>query len=79
MHCLHAGHRILGDDKYGSEAESAQDRAMGIQRLCQHADRIALPEGVIYESPIPQDFRRIWQDLSRASAGGSVPSATEDG
>lgn len=79
VHCLHAGHRILGDAKYGSEAERDRDKTMGILRLCLHAERIVLPGDVVYEAPIPQDFLRIWQDLVRVDAQGSAPPPAENG
>ncbi len=68
VHCLHAGHGILGDDKYASEPERVADKAAGIQRLCLHADRIVLTDGSAFDAPLPADFQRIWERLSRVDS-----------
>ena len=64
VHCLHAGHGILGDEKYATESELEWDRRHGIERLCLHAERITLPEDAgSYQAPLPEDFQQIWQRL----------------
>jgi 23S rRNA pseudouridine955/2504/2580 synthase len=79
VHCLHAGHGILGDDKYASEAERAEDRARGIQRLCLHAERIVLPDGLVYTAPVPGDLLKIWHALGGRDGSDSAGPATENG
>lgn len=64
VHCLHAGHGILGDEKYATDAERAADQAAGISRLCLHAERIVLPGDVVYAAPVPGDFERVWKKLA---------------
>ncbi len=77
VHCLHAGHGILGDEKYAGETDREWDRREGVGRLCLHAERITLPEGAgTFVAPLPQDFARIWQRLEGAGSVGSTP---EDG
>jgi 23S rRNA pseudouridine955/2504/2580 synthase len=77
VHARHAGHSLLGDEKYADDAERAWDRAEGIGRLCLHAERIALPDGAgVFEAPEPNDFRRIWQRLAEPA---SAVGAAEDG
>ncbi|MGD8832023.1 MAG: RluA family pseudouridine synthase [Pseudomonadales bacterium] len=74
VHCRAAGHSILGDAKYASEAELAWDLARGVRRLSLHASRITLPEdgGVrTFEAPMPAELHTLWQRLER--------SAPEDG
>jgi 23S rRNA pseudouridine955/2504/2580 synthase len=77
VHARHAGHSLLGDEKYADDAERAWDRAEGIGRLCLHAERIALPDGAgVFEAPEPNDFRRIWQRLAGSASAAGV---AEDG
>lgn len=61
VHCLHAGHGILGDEKYSTDAELAGDRDAGVTRLCLHAEKIVLPGEFAFEAPVPVEFERIWQ------------------
>ncbi len=77
VHCRHVGHGILGDEKYGSDAEQAEDRALEITRLCLHAQRIALPDGTVFEAPVPEGFQRIWRRLEQAETAGSTGTVTE--
>ncbi|NCP63103.1 MAG: 23S rRNA pseudouridine(955/2504/2580) synthase RluC [Paraglaciecola sp.] len=41
VHCLHAGHPIACDDKYGDEAFSQKMNKIGLQRLFLHAHSLA--------------------------------------
>lgn len=77
VHCQHVGHGILGDEKYASDADLASDRAAGIHRLCLHAERIVLPDDVVFEAPVPEDFARIWTALERLGSDGSAGSAAK--
>lgn len=77
VHCLHAGHGILGDEKYATDAEKAWDADHQIHRLCLHAERITLPkEGGTFEAPLPEDFLEIWR---RLDGPGSGAGAAENG
>ena len=77
VHCLHAGHGILGDEKYARAADLSADRAAGVSRLCLHAERIELPGESTFEAPLPADFRRIWE--KRLQSVGSAAGPTENG
>ena len=79
VHCLYAGHGILGDDKYASEADRAADRAKGIQRLCLHAARIVLPDGMVFTAPIPDDLEEIWYALGGRDGPDSAGSVPKNG
>jgi len=67
VHCQHAGHPLVGDDKYGTDATLALAGAHGIRRLCLHAERVRLPwddgELVVQCQP-PEDFEAAWRSLS---------------
>jgi 23S rRNA pseudouridine955/2504/2580 synthase len=64
VHLAHAGHPVLGDDKYGDFALNRQWAREGVRRLLLHARRIAFRhpatgEGVALESPLPEDVARF--------------------
>lgn len=40
VHCLHAGHPIAGDTKYGDDAFNREIRAQGLNRMFLHAARL---------------------------------------
>lgn len=64
VHLAHAGHPILGDEKYAPPERREAARARGVGRLCLHAASIAVPdwregrEGEMrrFEAPLPEDF-----------------------
>lgn len=66
VHALHAGHPIVGDDKYGRDDFNKQMRQMGFKRLFLHAAALRIPtlDGawLEVEAPLPDE-------LSRALAG----------
>jgi 23S rRNA pseudouridine955/2504/2580 synthase len=62
VHMAHAGHPILGDDKYGDFALNRTLAKQGVQRLLLHAARLAFKhpvsgESVKLESPLPAHMR----------------------
>jgi 23S rRNA pseudouridine955/2504/2580 synthase len=62
VHLAHAGHPILGDDKYGDFALNHDLAKQGVKRLFLHAARLAFKhpasgEKVQLESPLPPDMR----------------------
>jgi 23S rRNA pseudouridine955/2504/2580 synthase len=62
VHLAHAGHPILGDDKYGDFALNHNLAKQGFKRLFLHAARLAFKhpvsgEKVELESPLPADMR----------------------
>jgi 23S rRNA pseudouridine955/2504/2580 synthase len=64
VHLAHAGHPVLGDDKYGDFELNAALAKEGAKRLFLHAGRIAFahPAGgarMVLEAPLPSDLRRF--------------------
>jgi 23S rRNA pseudouridine955/2504/2580 synthase len=62
VHLAHAGHPILGDDKYGDFPLNREMVKQGVKRLFLHAARLAFKhplsgENVTLESPLPGDMR----------------------
>jgi 23S rRNA pseudouridine955/2504/2580 synthase len=44
VHLQHAGHPILGDERYGDEAANREARELGLKRLFLHAQSIAFAD-----------------------------------
>lgn len=68
VHAAHAGHPLLGDDKYGSREGGALARHLGLTRLFLHAESLTFPEPssgrpVQIRAPLPDDLTGV---LSRA-------------
>ena len=63
VHCLHAGHAIAGDDKYGSDNDNQTFKEQGLKRLFLHAASIEfeLPDGQMLkvEAPLPEELQRV--------------------
>lgn len=67
VHAFASGHGIVGDPKYAGEGQEARCRALGITRLCLHAETIAFEwEGrrLRFSAPRPAEFSEIWQRLT---------------
>lgn len=63
VHAQHAGHSLVGDEKYGSDAANAQLRGQGFRRLFLHASALGfnLPgqAGLTWvEAPLPPDLAK---------------------
>lgn len=61
VHAQHAGHSLVGDEKYGNDEINAAMRELGVKRLFLHASALAfyLPEAeslTWVEAPLPQDL-----------------------
>jgi 23S rRNA pseudouridine955/2504/2580 synthase len=61
VHLAHAGHPVLGDDKYGDFALNREVAKRGVKRLFLHAERLAFAHPVTrerlrLESPLPADM-----------------------
>ena len=73
VHCLHAGHTILGDDKYGSDEDNQVFKAHGLKRLFLHAASIEfeLPDGEMLkvEAPLPAELQRVLDGLAKVDNG----------
>ncbi|MDP0563448.1 MAG: 23S rRNA pseudouridine(955/2504/2580) synthase RluC [Candidatus Endonucleobacter sp. (ex Gigantidas childressi)] len=67
VHCLQAGHAILGDAKYGSDNDNQYHRKQGLKRLFLHASSLTLTlpvTGVItVEAPLPNNLERFLQKM----------------
>ncbi len=64
VHLAHAGHPVLGDDKYGDFALNHALARQGVKRLLLHARRLSLAHpltGVAlrFDAPLPPDMRRF--------------------
>lgn len=70
VHAAHAGHPIIGDEKYGVDTVNAEFRQVGVKRLFLHAAslRFADPttgKEIKVEAPIPPDLDDSLQSLRR--------------
>jgi 23S rRNA pseudouridine955/2504/2580 synthase len=64
VHLAHAGHPVLGDDKYGDFELNRALARQGVKRLQLHARRLAFAHPLTrakltLESPLPADMRRF--------------------
>ena len=66
VHLAHAGHPVLGDDKYGDFELNRALARQGVKRLFLHARRLAFKHPIdgkqlTLESPLPEDMLHFWQ------------------
>jgi len=66
VHLAHAGHPIVGDDKYGDFERNRALARQGVRRLLLHAERISFAHPAsgkrfALESALPPDMRRFVQ------------------
>ena len=66
VHCQHAGHAIIGDNKYTQRDQSSAAR--GVNSLCLHAQTLAFvpspdAEAVEFEAPLDEGFARVLSQL----------------
>jgi 23S rRNA pseudouridine955/2504/2580 synthase len=64
VHLAHAGHPILGDDKYGDFELNHRLEKQGVRRLLLHAHRLSFAhplskEKLKLESPLPPDIKKF--------------------
>ena len=69
VHLSHAGHPIVGDDKYGDFELNRQFQKSGLKRMFLHAWRLGLRHPVSgemlqLESPLPPELA-LWEDLKQ--------------
>jgi 23S rRNA pseudouridine955/2504/2580 synthase len=67
VHLAHAGHPVLGDDKYGDFALNRELAKQGVRRLFLHASRLALPhpltgERLELKAPLPAEIRKFVEE-----------------
>jgi 23S rRNA pseudouridine955/2504/2580 synthase len=68
VHLAHAGHPVLGDDKYGDFDLNRELVKRGVKRLFLHAGRLAFAHPVTHErirleSPLPKDMAAFAEKL----------------
>jgi len=64
VHLAHAGHPVLGDDKYGDFELNRALAKQGVKRLFLHARKLAFDHPIekkrlALESPLPADMLRF--------------------
>jgi 23S rRNA pseudouridine955/2504/2580 synthase len=74
VHLAHAGHPVLGDDKYGDFERNRALAKEGVKRLLLHARRLGFThpvsgERLELESPLPPDMRRFAETHLALPAG----------
>lgn len=78
VHALHAGHPILGDDRYGDAEANATAKKFGLKRLFLHAQSIAFPDDsgneLHFTAPLPEDLDRFLRRIR----GGSKKMQTRE-
>jgi 23S rRNA pseudouridine955/2504/2580 synthase len=70
VHALHLGHPLLGDEKYASNEQCKQAKALGFKRLALHAAELTLPIGetppLRVSAPLPADMAQPLAALDRS-------------
>ncbi len=70
VHAQHAGHPLLGDERYGDAEANAKAKAQGLPRLFLHAQSIAFPDGSgndrHFTSPLADDLEAYLQRAGSA-------------
>lgn len=67
-HLAAAGHPLLGDPRYGTDASRALERRLGLERLFLHAGALRLPHPetgapIALEEPLPAPLARAWGEV----------------
>ncbi|XOV78186.1 MAG: 23S rRNA pseudouridine(955/2504/2580) synthase RluC [Aestuariibacter sp.] len=70
VHCLHAGHPILGDDKYCDSESNGWAKSKGLTRLFLHAHQIAFNEygsenELQFKAPLDADLEKVLKELDK--------------
>jgi len=67
VHAQHAGHPLIGDDKYGDEETNKAMKRKGVKRLFLHAAslRVKMPDDttLLLEAPLPDDLAAALKGL----------------
>ena len=71
VHTQASGHPILGDSKYGVNADKAWEKSLGLQRLFLHAVEIEfrlpdIDEPIHVKAPLPAELEQVLQGLREA-------------
>ncbi len=70
VHAKHAGHSLVGDEKYSDETKNAEAKVLGFKRLCLHAASLVFKhpvsgDKVHIEAPLPEDIAIPLQKLEK--------------
>jgi 23S rRNA pseudouridine955/2504/2580 synthase len=69
VHCLHAGHAIAGDERYGDPEANAMLKKLGLKRLFLHAQSIAFPDDsgneMHFTAPLTDDLQIFLERLQQ--------------
>ncbi len=73
VHAQHAGHSLVGDEKYGDDIFNASMRGLGMKRLFLHAAELGfyLPDAkelTLVQAPLATDLANVLQKLTVADA-----------
>ncbi len=73
VHAQHAGHSLVGDEKYGDDAFNMSMRSLGVKRLFLHAAELSfyLPDAkelTVVQAPLAADLAGVLQKLVTAVA-----------
>ncbi len=69
VHCQHTGYPIVGDEKYGFEAQDAELKSIGLRRLMLHASRLVIPptepgeKTIRVEAPVDGSFQKMIEQV----------------
>ena len=71
VHAAHAGHPVIGDERYADMAQNAAWRKRGLNRMFLHAARLSFPHPVTgailqIEAPLPRDLVSLLEHLTDA-------------
>jgi 23S rRNA pseudouridine955/2504/2580 synthase len=86
VHLQHAGHPIVGDERYGDEVVNREARRLGLKRLFLHAQSIAFADDsgneLHFTAPLAEDLEAflaegvIEAQRRKRKAGGKPPGAS---
>ncbi len=70
VHAKHAGHSLVGDEKYSDETKNTEAKAQGFKRLCLHAASLVFKhpisgDKVRVEAPLPEDIANSLHQLEK--------------
>jgi 23S rRNA pseudouridine955/2504/2580 synthase len=76
VHAAHAGHPLLGDDKYGERARNADLKALGLKRIFLHAQSVAFDwpgSGVPFHvsAPLPAELAALLDEITPVKRKGA--------
>jgi len=70
VHAAHAGHPVIGDNKYGDSKINQAMKKLGLKRLFLHASRIELPahaatsgKALVVEAPLSTELQSVIKKL----------------